>query len=311
MAFWGIKLNQNDTSLDVKEQFESMIKLGENVEDATNKLINEYECMMNIQHEKAAFWFSLADTQWNMGLLLPFVKEQALKCIEESFDVNCVQGEQDHLEEKQKAMFDKLKKKLITPQPEPKISRRSRLFKCNWKYGDVYAYPIECELAKERNLNNRYLLIRKVDEGIWYPGHIIPIVTVKITNDNKLPQTVDEYNRLEYVQTWFTKYEDRFFPIDFSRPKEDIAEKSKLIYITDEYGFLPQYRMKIICTSKKSIPEKLIYIGCFRNVLEPNNEFIPHSKINISSETWGDFENVILKRYFLHNLRECKIYHKE
>ena len=95
-----------------------------------------------------------------------------------------------------------------------------------WKLGDVFAYPLKSDLAKERELYGRYFLIQKVDEAAWYPRHIVPIIYVKITSDTYLPSNIEEYNQLEYVQTWFTKYEERFWPIDLSRPQEDLMQKS-------------------------------------------------------------------------------------
>ena len=168
------------------------------------------------------------------------------------------------------------------------------------------------DLAKEKGLYGRYFLIQKVDEGVWYPGHIVPIVYVKITNNANLPENVEEYNQLEYVQTWFTKYEDRFLPIDMRRPQEDIAEKAKLNYQVDEYGFLPQYRVKLLNTSKKVIPDKLIYIGNFAHATPPKNEFVPHIEDNILSVAWREFDETfetrMIRSYCGHNLRELRIY---
>lgn len=167
-------------------------------------------------------------------------------------------------------------------------------------------------MAKERGLYGRFFLIQKIDECPWHPGHIVPIVYVKITNDHNLPASVEEYDKLEYVQTWFTKYEDRFWPIDMTRPQEDIAEKSKLNYQVDEYGFLPQYRVILLNTSKKVIPANLIYLGNFADALRPQKEFVPHSKVNIVSAPWKrfdeTFETKMIKRYCGHNLRELSIY---
>ena len=157
-----------------------------------------------------------------------------------------------------------------------------------------------------------YFLIQKVDERLWYPENIVPIVYIKITSDATLSTNIEEYNRLEYVQTWFTKYEERFFPIDMRRPQEDILEKSKLEYRVDEYGFLPQYRITLLNTSKKAIPKKLIYVGNFRNAAPPPKEFIPHSKENIVTVAWKQFdetfETKMIKRYYGHNLRELSVY---
>lgn len=196
-------------------------------------------------------------------------------------------------------------------QKKKKIGRRS--YECTWAIGDVFAYRLESELAKERGLYSRFFLIQKVDERIWYPKHIVPIVYVKLTKDESLPNSIEEYNELEYVQTRFSKYEERFFPIDGSRPLEDIAEKSKLKYEVDEYGYLPHYRKTLIITSAKQIPDSLIYLGNYANAIPPKNEFIPHVELNISSVFFKkkneDFEIELLNNYFGHNCRELRIYH--
>lgn len=181
-------------------------------------------------------------------------------------------------------------------------------YKCEWKTGDVFAYRLESHLAKEMNIFGRYLLIQKVDEAEWYPKHIIPIVYVKITKDDKIPTTVEEFNKLDFVQIGFSKYEERFWPIDGVRPAEDIAEKSKLKYEVDEYGFLPQFRIEIVTRSKREIPDKLIFVNNFDRILKPDKEFVPHKKINIRSVLWKDFEKRIIELYFGHNLRRLSIY---
>ena len=114
------------------------------------------------------------------------------------------------------------------------------------------------------------------------------------------------------MQTRFTRYEERFLPIDFRRPQEDIAEKSKIKYEVDEYGFLPQFRITLLNTSKKSIPSKLIYVGNFTDAVRPQKEFIPHTKDNIATVSWKKFdetfETTMIKRYYGHNLREFEVY---
>lgn len=140
-------------------------------------------------------------------------------------------------------MLDRLQKELHAPLPPEKKMKAKRLYTCQWKLGDVFAYQLESDMAKEMGLAGRYFLIQKVDERMWYPGHIVPIVSVKLTSGSTLPATLEEYDLLEFVQTGFTKYEDRFLPIDMRRPREDIAEKAKLHYKVDAYGYLPEYRI--------------------------------------------------------------------
>lgn len=312
MGMWGFELYQNDTSLDVKDEFEELYRTGNTVRDITDKLMEDYKSIMGDVDEEPLFWLALADTQWNLGVLLPDVKEKALYWIDKDRDLlNCRTIDMPATAKRRK-ILDKLKTKLLSPQPPVKKPIKKRVYKCQWKLGDVFAYRLESDLAKERGLYGRYFLIQKIDEGIWYPGHIVPIVYVKITKDTNLPSNVEEYNQLEYVQTWFTKYEDRFLPIDMRWPQEDIAEKSKINYQVDEYGFLPQYRVELLNTSKRVIPTKLIYVGNFANAVRPQREFIPHSKENIVTVSWKQFdetfETKMIKRYCGHNLRELSIY---
>lgn len=44
MGTWGHRLYDNDTSLDVKDQFEEELHRGKTVEDITQLMINDYEC---------------------------------------------------------------------------------------------------------------------------------------------------------------------------------------------------------------------------------------------------------------------------
>ena len=310
MGIWGPELYQNDTSLDVKDEFEELFNAGKTVQEITDRLMEDYKTIMGNIVEEPLFWLALADTQWNFGVLLPDVKEKALYWIGKYCSMHQIIDISTKTQ-REKSLND-LRTKLLSSQPPVKKAVKRRIYKCQWKLGDVFAYQLESELAKKRGLYGRYFLIQKVDEDTWYPGHIVPIVYVKITNDTNLPSSVEEYNKLEFVQTWFTKYEDRFLPIDMRHPQEDIAEKSKIDYQVDEYGILPQYRIKLLNTSKKSIPAKLIYVGNFANAICPPKEFIPHSKENIVTVSWKQFdetfETKMLKRYCGHNLRELSIY---
>ena len=97
-----------------------------------------------------------------------------------------------------------------------------------------------------------------------------------------------------------------------SRPQEDVAEKAKKDYLVDEYGFLPQYRLTLLNTSKKVIPPELVYVGNFGPATCPPNEFVPHVKANIGTVSWKQFdetfESKLIRLYCGHNRREFSIY---
>lgn len=312
MGTWGPKLYQDDLAKDIRDYYKDQLHRGKKGIDITQELLVQYQIEISDSEEASVFWFALADTQWNLGRLEDKVKETALKHILMGDNLEYWKIENPKMSKAREQTIEELRQKLLSPQPPEKKVTQYKIYRCEWKYGDVYAYQVESDLAKERGLYGRYFLVQKVDEGVWHPGHIVPIVYVKITNDNNLPSNVEEYNQLEYVQTWFTKYEDRFLPIDMRCPQEDIAEKSKINYQVDEYGFLPQYRMKLLNTSKRVIPTNLIYIGNFANAVHPQKEFVPHSKENIVSVSWKQFDETfetnMIKRYCGHNLKELSIY---
>lgn len=77
------------------------------------------------------------------------------------------------MSEKRKQVLNELWKKLNTLQPPEKKVSQYRLYHCQWKVGDMYAYQLEGEYAKERGLNGKYLLFYKIAESIWWPGHVI------------------------------------------------------------------------------------------------------------------------------------------
>ena len=180
-----------------------------------------------------------------------------------------------------------------------------------WKTGDVYALPLTSDLAKERGLLGQYLLLQMVDDTIWYPNKTVPILYAKITENKSLPIDEETYNAIPFVQTKFSKWEERFWPLDGRRLEEDIREKQQKTYIPDEYGYLPQYRFIFVKRVTRAVPKDAVYLGNYSGARQPKNEFIPHAKINIvvnpmykSLETW------LIERYFFHNKRELSIYRK-
>lgn len=56
------------------------------------------------------------------------------------------------MSEKRKQVLNELRKKLNTLQPPEKKVSQYRLYHCQWKVGDMYAYQLEGEYAKERGL---------------------------------------------------------------------------------------------------------------------------------------------------------------
>lgn len=307
MGAWGANLYQDDVALDVKDEYKDNLRRGKTNEETMQEIIDKYQELLEDEEDRGVFWLALADTQWNLGRLDEQVKEQALEIIELGTDLKRWEIN-EKLYNKRKEILEKLKEKLLSPQPEEKRMPKYRTYKCEWKNGDVFAYQLKSEYAKEQGLEGRYLIIQKIDEIDWYPCSTIPLVRVKITEDKTIPKTEKEIDELEYIQTWFTSYERRFAGFSALRPLKD--QIKGMSFNTDEYGLLPEYMASIVITSKNMTKGKLTYLGNYTNITPPQNEFIPICKDNFPTVLWKNFEERLIEMYFGHNKRNLEVYQR-
>lgn len=307
MGAWGANLYQDDVALDVKDEYKDNLRRGKTNEEAMQEIIDKYQELLEDEEDRGVFWLALADTQWNLGRLDDQVKEQALEIIELGTDLKRWEVN-EKLYNKRKEILEKIKEKLLSPQPEEKRMPKYRTYKCEWENGDVFAYQLKSEYAKEQGLEDRYLIIQKIDEIDWYPCSTIPLVRVKITEDKTIPKTEKEIDELEYIQTWFTSYERRFAGFSALRPLKD--QIKGMSFNTDEYGLLPEYMVSIVITSKNMTKGKLTYLGNYINITPPQNEFIPICKDNFPTVLWKNFEERLMEMYFGHNKRNLEVYQR-
>ena len=307
MGAWGANLYQDDVALDVKDEYKDNLRRGKTNEETMQEIIDKYQELLEDEEDRGVFWLALADTQWNLGRLDEQVKKQALEIIELGIDLKRWESN-EKLYNKRKEILEKLKEKLLSPQPEEKRMPKYRTYKCEWENGDVFAYQLKSEYAKEQGLEDRYLIIQKIDEIDWYPCSTIPLVRVKITEDKTIPKTEKEIDELEYIQTWFTSYERRFAGFSALRPLKD--QIKGMSFNTDEYGLLPEYMVSIIISSKNMTKGKLTYLGNYINITPPQNEFIPICKDNFPTVLWKNFEERLMEMYFGHNKRNLEVYQR-
>ena len=312
MGTWGTGIFQDDVALDIKDSYTERVRKGEDGERVTADLIAEYQSEFDEPDTKAVFWLALADTQWKLGRLEPEVKERALQCIRDGSELERWESATAADYRARKRALSALEERLMTPQPAKKTFKQPIPYYCGWQIGDVFALKLCGERAEKLGFTGRYLLMQTVDTCPWYPNKTIPIVYVKLTPAQELPKNPEEYEACEYIQISFTLYEDRFLPLSAIHMKEQIAERMKIKYERDEYGLLPEFRLSLITTSKRVIPKSLVYVGNFAGAVKPKREFIPHEKMNICTVRWGkdgaDFEDYVMNRYCLHNLREMEGY---
>lgn len=306
MGTWGYKLYENDTACDVKESFlQYLNEYKFDCNKATQKVLLEFKEELEDTDVASLVWIALADTQWNKGLLLDYVKENALKFIDSEVDTE-KQNEWGKDHDKRKEHLNKLKAKLLSGQPSVAKQRIKKNFICEWKIGDTFAFKLTSEYSLEKGLLNRYFIFHKIAEVNGYPAEIFPVVFVKLTKDDKLPNCKEEIDALEFVQIstvseWHRGRTDVFNPVEIQR---EVAKRSQIVCERDDLGYIPNYRIALSFTSRRNIPKEMVYLGNF--------ELLP-PKINYKDEKvqqilWKFAERIIVDRYVAFNLRESPLY---
>lgn len=197
MGAWGTGLYQDDIAEDIKTDYINFLKEGKTNQETYDKLIADNQITINDFEDGPVFWFALADTQWKLGRLMPYVKEQALKHLDEGTDLLKWEEWGKPFLKRRIKVLDDLKNRLMSAMPAEKKVPLFKYYKCTWNIGDAYAYRLESDYAKLHNLYGHYLIIYKFDEYRQKKGNdydFFPYVYTKITKNSELPQTLDEIN---------------------------------------------------------------------------------------------------------------------
>lgn len=104
------------------------------------------------------------------------MKKQALYYLDKGADIERWEIEHPKEAKIRKKVLSELEKKLLSPQPSEKKITQYKLYHCQWKTGDIFAYQFLGEYAMERGFGGKYVYFVKVAEAIWHPGHTVPIV---------------------------------------------------------------------------------------------------------------------------------------
>ncbi|MCR4651465.1 MAG: hypothetical protein K5662_06885, partial [Lachnospiraceae bacterium] len=196
------------------------------------------------------------------------------------------ESEEPKAYKKRQEVLNALKERLLSEQPPEKKIRIPKIYKCEWNIGDVFAFKLESQKAEEMGLLNRYLIIQKIDETICEQGHTVPIVYVRLSKDDRLPESEEEINAMEFVNVSFS--------IKLSR------EENRKVSV-------PECVMIIVSTSKRVIPKKLIYLGNYKDLNKPEKEHYPRKPNYMINIKWGKegsaFEENMLTRYGWFNLK--------
>ena len=268
MGTWGPKLYEDDLSEDIKNEYEELLEKGKNNKEAIEDICQIYKEEIEDSDEKSVFWMVLADILYKHKNLTEFVKEKALKEIELGKNLERWKNEgseEDYIIRKKE--IEKLRKKLVSYQDCKKkdvAKNKSGKKTANnnileWKIGDTYAYKIQ-----DSRFEGQYFILRKVQDCIYNNNtrYQSAIIYVQITSDKKIPENKEEISKLEYI------------------------------IIGNEGNVKHEYRMQLYQIPRRK-NEQLIYVGNFKNVIMPKDEYIETEQLNIWLHSFKDIEYLV------------------
>lgn len=264
MGAWGPGLYQDDVADDVRMVYRD--RLQEDGDAACEAVLRQLGDLADDPEDGPVFWFALADTMWHCGRLTDEVRDKALFHLDEGADLARWQRENPRQASRREAVLNELRERLLSPQKPPAKQRTPRLYTCPWQTGDVYAYPLDSEEAVSRGLAGCSLLFHKVGTASWHPGHICPVVMVKIVRSDCPPPDAEAFAKLPCLRV-----------------------------------FSPgMYRLKLINTSKRITPKKLQYVGNYPAIPEIPGERIPRCDAEYPGFLWKWFDELLLNILIKH-----------
>ena len=127
MGAWGPAIFSDDTACDIRDEYRDLVGDGKTGEEATDILIVNWDPQMDDPEEYTVFWLALAATQWKAGRLEERVKSKAIEIIDKGSNIEVwKENEEENADIKKRiSNLDKLKKELLSPQPEVKKNKEA------------------------------------------------------------------------------------------------------------------------------------------------------------------------------------------
>ncbi|XEC96608.1 hypothetical protein AB6A23_08730 [Paenibacillus tarimensis] len=220
MGSWGTGILQDDTVLDIIDEFKDYLKEYQSIPDATAKLIENNKDLLNDDDESSLFWIALGKCQWEYGQLDHAVLNKIIDDFnqERGLDIWKEESETDY-QKRKKVISDFIKK---ISEPNNKIKKMPKLIirKPLFDNGDCLALRINEEYF------GAALIIRTDDSSKEYGSNLIVVLdywdilkpTIDIFTEPKfLHLTYGNWNGALhlswYSNTGFRNYKDKVIKI--------------------------------------------------------------------------------------------------
>ncbi|TXB62674.1 hypothetical protein [Phaeodactylibacter luteus] len=182
MGHWGPAIFSNDTSADIKDEFNSLFNKETPIDKIKEQIISSFKEGENLE-ENTDLWLSLSFLMWQVGYEDDEVKKKAFKIIDNGIDLK-VWKESDADKQtlsKRRKKLSELRDKISNHNPQPRKPRIRKPPKSKFNKGDCYAYPLK---------NGNYTGIVILEE-ILDPEYYFVLIAQTNVNLNRLP-TLDE-----------------------------------------------------------------------------------------------------------------------
>ena len=154
MGAWGAGLYSNDSGLDIKQDYQTLLAFGTPEDEAYELVKKAHLC----DDDDVEFWFTVADIQQKYGMLSQEVKENTLRVIAGGFDELDWEGADNRTLKARAKVREDLKARLLAPPlPKRKVPKPG-IEKPRWQVGDVIASQIVCPTYKDKWYYKKYVL---------------------------------------------------------------------------------------------------------------------------------------------------------
>lgn len=181
MGAWSTRIFDDDGAQDIKAQYRILLGYGVSNGEAYQMIKDRFYRDYAGADEEDVYWLSIALYQWQNGILMDEVKENAIRCIDNEEYLERWKDSGEKVYEKRKQVLQTMRDKLLNEtNPVKKVAKCPSYYrlKTKWKVGDLLAYRMlaeyphlaESEYEDSRKLGEcremlegKYVLLRVVE----------------------------------------------------------------------------------------------------------------------------------------------------
>lgn len=141
MGTWGTGIEDNDTYLDIKDEFLALYNQGEAIENIYSKFVSD-KVFNEISGETHDFWFALADFLWQTKGLNNTVFNLVKNIIETKSNLKYWEETNENYEDikEREKELNQFLIKISTPKKRAKRRFKKKLYKSLFKKGDIIIF---------------------------------------------------------------------------------------------------------------------------------------------------------------------------